>query len=431
MNKGILPITLALNGSVPDKGSPQNRLIMRRLRITISLIIGLLAIEMVADDSVRQVYEEPDPAIIMQLDAGRYTHHWVATDALGRKVATYEEAGPKRKGKVVGVFYYIWLGYHTPGVYDLTCIVAENPDNPHWGPIGHFHFWGESEMGYYRSEDPWVIRRYLQMLSNADVDFIFFDVTNAVTYLETVIVLCEISLQMRREGIPTPEITFLSNTNSGLIMNQLFDQFYSKGLYKELWFYWDGKPLIMGNFNDPDLLETVKDFFTIRYSWAWTSTSNEPDHWQWLDQYPQRWGWSEDPSIPEQITVSVAHHPENPLGTSYHNGKQPPVDLFYHTKYTGQGLQFAEQWKRALEVDPEVIMVTQWNEWIAQRFIWDKGHGTYGGRPIKNGDSFFVDALSQEFNRDIAPMKGGHTDNYYYQLVTNIRKFKGMEPPQA
>jgi len=157
---------------------------MQRLRTIFSLIIGLLAIEMVANDTVQQRVSEPDTEIIIQPDTGRHTHHWVATDALGSEVAAFEEAGSLRNGKVVGVFYYLWLGYHTPGVYDLTRILAENPGNPQWGPVGHFHFWGEPEMNYYRSEDPWVIRRYLQMLSNADVDFIFFPVTNAVTYLK-------------------------------------------------------------------------------------------------------------------------------------------------------------------------------------------------------------------------------------------------------
>jgi hypothetical protein len=28
-------------------------------------------------------------------------------------------------------------------------------------------------------------------------------------------------------------------------------------------------------------------------------------------------------------------------------------------------------------------------------------------------------------------MKGGHGDNYYYQMIANIRKFKGMDAPQA
>ncbi|MDR1369930.1 MAG: hypothetical protein LBJ72_07365, partial [Dysgonamonadaceae bacterium] len=33
---------------------------------------------------------------------------WVATDALGRKVREYGEAGDKRKDKFIAVFYWTW-----------------------------------------------------------------------------------------------------------------------------------------------------------------------------------------------------------------------------------------------------------------------------------------------------------------------------------
>ena len=215
-----------------------------------------------------QAYEEP------YLDY--HTDTWVATDALGRVLPSYEEVGPRREGKLVGMFYYIWHGAHGNKIYDITKILKDNPENPEWGPEGEFHFWGEPEYGYYRSEDPWVIRR---------------------------------DLQMRKEGTKTPQICFLSNTHSGRVMNQVFDEFYDKGLYRELWFYWDGKPLIMGKGDDPELRPEVKAFFTMKRSWAWTNTKKEPNHWQWLDQYPQDWGWNNAPDIPEQITVSTAQHP--------------------------------------------------------------------------------------------------------------------------
>lgn len=38
---------------------------------------------------------------------------------------------------------------------------------------------------------------------------------------------------------------------------------------------------------------------------------------------------------------------------------------------------------------------------------------------------FFVDTLNEEFSRDIEPMKGGYGDNYYLQLIQNIRAYKG------
>jgi hypothetical protein len=39
-----------------------------------------------------------------------------------------------------------------------------------------------------------------------------------------------------------------------------------------------------------------------------------------------------------------------------------------------------------------------------------------------------VDQYNQEFSRDIEPMRGGHGDAYYYQLVANVRRFKGAVP---
>ena len=37
----------------------------------------------------------------------------------------------------------------------------------------------------------------------------------------------------------------------------------------------------------------------------------------------------------------------------------------------------------------------------------------------------FVDHYDQEFSRDIEPMHGGHGGSYYWQLVANVRRYKG------
>jgi len=367
------------------------------------------------------------------------TDHWVATDALGREVTTFEKAGVVKDNKTIGVFYYVWHGYHSKKVYNITEILKEPKGKRKWGPKGKFHFWGEPEQGYYRAEDPWVLRRDLQMLTNAKVDFIYLDVTNHFIYPETVHALFQMGAQMRKEGIPTPDITFTTNSKSGSTVTKIYNEFYKKGLYKDQWFMWQGKPLIMANPKDKELTQEARDFFIIKYSWAWTNTKKEPNHWQWLDTYPQDYGWTKDSLTPEQIPVSVAGHPgrskDDNFGNSRSKGKQPTINKDYLTEFTGQGLHFQEQWDRALEVNPEVVMVTQWNEWLAQRFIWGekewqkKENALYAGYPIKKGESWFVDVFTEEFNRDMAPMKGGHTDNYYYQLMSNIRKYKGMTAP--
>jgi len=89
-----------------------------------------------------------------------------------------------------------------------------------------------------------------------------------------------------------------------------------------------------------------------------------------------------------------------------------------------------------LEVNPEFIFICQWNEWIAGRFIYrpdrtgPSAYQYFMGRRLKPGETIFVDEFNQEYSRDIEPMKAGHTDNYYYQMVGNIRRFKGVRPAE-
>ena len=130
---------------------------------------------------------------------------------------------------------------------------------------------------------------------------------------------------------------------------------------------------------------------------------------------------------PRGNRVGVASHPIGlNIGRSYHDGLRAKVDARGMTTTYDRGIQFEEQWRRALQVDPKLVFVTGWNEWVAQRFQVAKGQAiNLAGRDLKEGDTFFVDLYNPEFSRDIDPMKGGYTDNYYYQLVANVRRFKG------
>ena len=111
---------------------------------------------------------------------------------------------------------------------------------------------------------------------------------------------------------------------------------------------------------------------------------------------------------------------------------EPPVDTFHNTPTSGQGIYFDEQWERALEVSPQFIWVTGWNEWIAQRFVADKDAqfgGQFAGLPQKKGDSFFVDAFS---DRVLARRRAdAQLDRRQLLLPTgrqHIRRYKGARP---
>jgi hypothetical protein len=385
-----------------------------------------------------------------------FSDTWAARDALGRELPDQAEVGAPRPERKVGIFYFICNihgGKEAP--LDVSKVIAANPGNFAFEP-GKGYYWGEPELGYYRSTDPWVIRRHAYQLADAGVDTLIFDLTNDVTFPESYRAVCEVFTQMRAEGERTPDICFLASERAILT---LWDDFYSKGLYSELWFRWKGKPLLIfgqwekrGPMYDVRLPQHIKDFFTIRLSWAWDSLSWYDDagqcpleergkhRWPWVAHHPQCVGWDQ-PGVPEYVPVAVGQHPLSGIGRSFHAGKQPAVNEYDCTPDTPRGLHFQEQWEHALRVDPEFIFVTGWNEWTAGsalcedpgyaalQALWDFFPGANLGRAtreLKKGDVYFIDQYNQEFSRDAEPMRGGHSDNYYYQLAANIRRFKGV-----
>lgn len=377
-----------------------------------------------------------------------YSDTWVATDALGRVLPTWEECGSPRENRFVGIFYFICNVYDGPKPpHDVTKIIAANPANPQFRP-NFPHYWGEPELGYYRSTDHWAIRKHAYLLADAGVDTLIFDVTNDVTFPQSYMAVCDVFRQVRAEGEKTPYVCFLASEKS---VYQLWESLYSKNCYADLWFHWKGKPLLLfgqweqrGDMNAVEFPPHIRDFFTLRKSWAWDSLpwygENGYHRWPWVAHYPQCVGWDQA-GVAEQVPVAIGQHPLSNIGRSFHDGHQPKTNEYGVTPYTAHGLHFEEQWRRALKVDPEFIFVTGWNEWVAGGSVcdttdqgklqekWNFFPGAKLGRaghPLKVGDIYFIDQYNQEFSRDAEPMKGGHTDNYYYQLVANIRRFKGV-----
>jgi hypothetical protein len=372
------------------------------------------------------------------VDGDVFADTWVGTDALGRDLPTFPEVGPPRANRQVGIFYFLWVnqGYSNKRnlpVQDITRILKDDPNNPKWGPPGSFHFWGEPELGYYSIDDPFVLTKHRSMLTAAGIDALLFDQTNALVYADEMLAVCENLEQGRLQGLPVPKVAGIHNTRPEASVPMLHESLYAPRKYPELWFRWLGKPLLLSN---PETLsQEMKDFFTIRHTWAWSSAKwfgDGRDKWTWVDWFPQAPGWHESRSKPEQISVCIAPHPLDGKGRSARGGVKEPAPGPDQLR-TGEGIYADQQWKRALEVDPPFILVTGWNEWIAQRQTWGKPHKPkrMGFFKLGEGDSYFVDQFDQEFSRDSEPMKDGHGDNYYYQLVANVRRYKGVRPPEV
>ncbi len=376
---------------------------------------------------------------------------WEAVDALGRKVATRGEAPAPRPGKYVGIFYWTWhVGAGEP--YNVTKIITEHPDaltnyeHPAWGPWNHPHHWNEPLFGFYRGTDRWVLRKHAEMLAAAQVDAVFFDCTNGTfTWDEQYKTLCEVWTEARKDGVRTPQIAFMlpfgPSGDSLTSLKHLYTDLYKPGKWRDLWFIWKGKPIIMaypdnltdvpGDQAETELRREIREFFTFRPGQPdYVDGPRRNDQWGWLENYPQH-GYVKLPDGGfEQVTVGVAQNAGDISGGHCSAFNLPDSYGRSYTKRKGHdrrpdahmyGLNFAEQWDRAFELDPEFVFITGWNEWVAGR------HRHWGMK-----DNAFPDQYDTEHSRDIEPMKGGHGDNYYCQMVDRIRRFKGVrEQPVA
>jgi len=180
------------------------------------------------------------------------------------------------------------------------------------------------------------------------------------------------------------------------------------------------------------LMDSIRNFFTFRPGQPdYVSGPSRHDHWGWLENFPQH-GYVGSPSTGfEQVTVGVAQNARVASGGHCYAFNAPATFGRSFTQSQGQdtrpeaylyGLNFAEQWDRAYILDPGLVFITGWNEWIAGRHEnWPPAD------PYK--PFAFPDEYDWERSRDIEPVKawGDKGDVYYIQLISKIRRFKGME----
>ena len=374
--------------------------------------------------------------------------NWTATDALGRTIPSYSETGGVKPNRYVGLFYWLWHGplrstANNPDSFNVTKILSGNPAKTNWRMEDYY--WDEPENGYYLSADPWVMKRHLILIADAGIDFIFLDFTNNSIYRPELKQLLDTIQSLRKNGIHAPYVVPFLNAEYAPKIEALYKEFYKPGKYDDVWFYWKNKPLVMcpviksDETKDTLLRNEMLAYFTWRPTWAlFPDTTENRSKWRFMDTHPQRAAVDSEGHF-EQYVVSKS------LGAPLwdYRGKcsscginyTPEFDKYWLAKETGTGIYFNEQWNRADSVAPPILLITGWNEWKAGAWPTNKDLAaakdfTFQGRKMYEGDMYFVDEFNDEFNRDIEPMKEGYTDNFYYQFVARMRKYKGMLPPQ-
>ena len=403
---------------------------------------------------------------------------YAGVDDLGRPLYASNNEGvgavSAEKERYVGLFYFLWMGtastqqdpsvwwqkYHG-GIARNLQKIWDGETELGLGVWGEMHWFAEPLYGYYMSNDTWVMRKHAELLTNAGVDFLYFDFTNNVSYVDNALKLMNILHELNEQGYDAPEVVFYTNTEAMTRIQEVYNGIYKRDRYADTWFRIDGKPVIVApNIKDDDVIPDtnikIKDYFTVKSS-QWPiacdiennfSTTN--NSWPWIDfHWPQKVYTNAD-GEEGAINVSIAQHSgSGNFGDSvlykykFNRGRSftaegTSTDRWQYwsgaTKYNRRlsqcynaakndptlsykGLNFQEQFDYAIASDAKYILITGWNEWIA-------GNWVDSNRPKGN----FVDAASIEYSRDAEMMRGGYFDNYYMQMVYNIQRIKGTAP---
>ena len=391
----------------------------------------------------------PDSAII-----DNYSDTWAGTDLWGRKLADFEEVGAVKEGlHEVGMLYWNWTTTDIQNARIPSVIIAAHPSEKEnyysevWDTNGNY-FWAEPLFGFYTSNEYWVYRRHAEMLANAGVDAIFFDFSNGGgAFVKQTNLLFSAFYDAKKAGINVPGVSCLSSWSGDYEarlsqIKSIYLNYFKPEKYNDLWYKWEGKPVMFGSTNpdtlsrfvtgeDPEndaLLKEIFEYFTFRANGSRTvGEYSDAKAWNWLMQYPQTaYGKMADGRV-ESVSAGTGINQSyvfmfektgvfsDPYtkGRSYTEG----FGEDYRPEAVHMGYFFREQMSRVLDLDPAMVMIDGWNEWTAVR------NSEYSG--FKNS---FVDTFDDEGSRDFEPSKGILKDGYYNILVDYIRKYKGVRP---
>lgn len=366
-------------------------------------------------------------------------------------------------GNVVGIFYFLWLSQASVTTNVDSYIEDGNVEavltGDEVGMAPAFTYWGEPMYGFYQVEDEWVVRKHVELFINAGLDFICFDCTNNDFYQAAAKTVLDVLLEYAEMGYDVPRAMFMTNSDSTLMTENIYNAFYRRDTYDAVWFYGNGdKPWIISSYAGSDA--NILDRFYFKPA-QWPNRSYNENGFPWISwHYPQE-TYTDRENDYTIMSVSVSQHtgiggslsdagvtginfsisglfaPYNydTLSDSLKARVSSETATKYYNYNWGRGyshetgsndydsalanVNFEEQWDSALQnEDVNLVFVTGWNEWIAQKQSKDPLLGSSYG--------YFVDTFSTEFSRDIEMMNGGYLDNCYLQLVANIREYKGV-----
>ncbi len=276
--------------------------------------------------------------------------------------------------------------------------------------------WGTPLFGEYESQQEDVLRYHAELLAAADVDFVFVDWSNNTT------IIAESTLEEAEDfrmiehstykmfevwsQVPNaPKIALFlgpghagqTNVNNGkhqIKADQVYSSFVENEEYGDMYYYYQGKPLLICYGATPNQYGTdpkwTDDRFTVRWMTGYVGQqSNLYDRklcserfWSWEERSPQT--YTQLGGVVETVTCSAATRGENAE----------------NSELRSNGATLKKQVQRACELGASMILFTTWNEWTAS------------------------EQKNPEVSKDLEPSVE-HGTFYYDLMCQQIKKFKG------
>jgi hypothetical protein len=332
-----------------------------------------------------------------------------------------------------GIYYLGWQciasAEQVGQPYNITRAVAGQQA---WGPISVMHWWDEPAAGYYcvssngtvPGSSETVLAYHARLLRDAGIDFIFYDSTNN-PYDDTasgpwITQPLEKLLQVWSQIPGAPRVVpWAPATQSSTMIDRMN---YLVGHYgMQFTFTTDNKPLLFvvdrvaSLLPDEARLITLRNSYTVRKMWSFYPDNDiDPDHWSFMAPC----GWAFKPSsgltaCGQRVTPRDGGVEAVSITTAYQAGDSTLMSDPIRAVPKFGGRTFWQQLHRAYDLAPNIVTITGWNEWIAQRGCWVPGtdpaiwagFGCTDGdaASVYNGRKPFADQYDREYNRDIEP----------------------------
>jgi hypothetical protein len=294
-----------------------------------------------------------------------------------------------------------------------------------------------------------TLATHAAQLIAAGIDHVVIDATNLtgtdptsdVLQLRPTEVLFEEWAKLRAAGKKTPQIAVWNAVPAGatqwprhlaLYQNPAYESLvlHDKKTGKKVFFVVDSSGSLAPDPSNVASIENDGGKNDVEVQRMWTIDATDPsiDRWAFMS-------WCHDGGRVTTNVVGLAScdQPYTPVSTM---GGVVAVAPSFQTGYgslpfgaAGKlgGLTFRRQWATALEVMPEWVFVSGWNEFVSQPqpdpYTGDPFAESLGLERDPGGRNLFVDTYGAEFGRDIEPTKE-YGSLYYALLSSCVRVFK-------